>query len=75
MARTTNATFPAAATTDVMRRPIKMSFSPSMFEQAPPEGQPCEECGETITRAGYTLWCPNGCFEDDIRNYLSFDYR
>ena len=52
-----------------------MSFSPSMFEQAPPEGQPCEECGETITRAGYTLWCPNGCFEDDIRNYLSFDYR
>jgi len=52
-----------------------MEYKPYMFDQQPPVGQPCEECGEKIVQAGNSLYCPNGCFEGDIRNYLSFDYR
>lgn len=29
----------------------------------------CEECGEPIIRSGNTLYCPNGCYEDDVRNF------
>lgn len=35
----------------------------------------CEECGEEVEVFGYTISCSNGCFEDDTRNYLSFNYR
>ena len=35
----------------------------------------CEECGEEVEVFGYSISCSNGCFEDDIRNYLSFNYR
>ena len=33
----------------------------------------CEECGEPIQRVGTSLWCVNGCYEDDIRNFFSED--
>jgi len=33
----------------------------------------CEECGEPIHRSGYSLFCENGCFEDDVRNSGSSD--
>ena len=33
----------------------------------------CEECGEPIQRAGHSLFCPNGCYEDDTRNFFSED--
>jgi hypothetical protein len=33
----------------------------------------CEECGEPLERRGTYLYCPNGCFEDDIRNNYSED--
>jgi len=50
-------------------------FGTSMFKQEPPVGKPCDECGEIIEQWGNTIGCPNGCFEDDIRNYYSFNYR
>jgi len=33
----------------------------------------CEECGEAIVRCGNNLYCPNGCYEDDVRNFFSED--
>jgi len=33
----------------------------------------CEECGEPIRRIGNSLSCPNGCYEDDVRNFFSED--
>lgn len=33
----------------------------------------CEECGEPILRAGTQLYCVNGCYEDDTRNFFSED--
>lgn len=33
----------------------------------------CEECGEPIRRSGTQLWCENGCYDDDTRNFFSED--
>jgi len=47
----------------------------SMFQQEAPVGEKCDECGEIIEQSGNMIYCPNGCFEDDIRNFYSFNYR
>jgi hypothetical protein len=52
-----------------------LGLNAGMFDQKAPVGKPCEDCGEKIRQSGYALFCPNGCFEEDIRNYLSSDYR
>jgi len=50
-------------------------ISGNMFDQNPPIGKICEDCGEKIEQIGYTLCCSNGCFNDDIRNFYSENYR
>lgn len=52
-----------------------MFYHSAMFAQLPPKGEKCEECDEIIEQNGTNLSCPNGCFEDDIRNYLKLNYR
>ena len=34
----------------------------------------CEDCGCPIKRVGNSLFCENGCFEDDIRNGYTEDF-
>lgn len=47
-----------------------------IYDQIPPIGEICEDCGEVIENDyGTHISCSNGCFEDDTRNYLSFNYR